>query len=115
MGRFSEPPGLLLIRAGEVADEGIADATGLLIRGDRMEAVGDTGRLAAEPFGPSQRIGAAEAIAIYTSGSAAIERQQHRKGRQGRLAPGYLADFVVLEADPRRTQPEGHAALRLDA
>jgi predicted amidohydrolase YtcJ len=73
MDRFSEPPGLLLIRAGEVAGEGIA---------------------------------------IYASGSAAIERQQHRKGR---LAPGYLADFVVLEADPRRTQPEGHAALRLDA
>ena len=63
-------------------------------------------------FGLSQRIGVDEAIAMYTRGSAALEREQHRKGR---LAGGYLADFAVLEADPRHTPPEAIAGINVIA
>ncbi|MFT4233146.1 MAG: amidohydrolase [Leucobacter sp.] len=54
------------------------------------------------PAGLSQRISVEEAIALYTAGSAEVERQSHRKGR---LAPGQLADFVVIDRDPRAVDP----------
>lgn len=50
-----------------------------------------------QPFGASQRIRPAEALALYTTGSAYAAAQERTKGR---LAPGYLADFVVLGEDP---------------
>lgn len=58
------------------------------------------------PFGISQRITAPEALALYTTGSAYASTDEHTKGR---LAPGYLADFVVLADNPLAVQP---AALR---
>lgn len=52
-----------------------------------------------EPKGgwlPDERISTAEALRAYTVGSAtAASREQEL----GRLAPGYLADFVVLDRD----------------
>ncbi len=45
---------------------------------------------------PSQRISMDEAIAAYTSGAAFAEFAEKEKGR---LAPGMLADFVVLDRD----------------
>ncbi|HEX6452889.1 MAG TPA: amidohydrolase [Trebonia sp.] len=49
-------------------------------------------------FGGSQRISARQALALYTSGAAFASGEERWKGR---LAPGYLADFVVLGEDPR--------------
>ena len=52
-----------------------------------------------EPAGgwlPGERICAAEALRIYTAGSAAA---MGREGELGQIAPGYLADFVVLNRD----------------
>ena len=52
-----------------------------------------------EPEGgwlPSERISAAEALRIYTAGSAAAAGREHELGQ---IAPGYLADFVVLDRD----------------
>jgi hypothetical protein len=54
-------------------------------------------------LGANQRITAAEALALYTTGSAYASGEEHHKGR---LAPGMLADFVVLERDPLTTAPE---------
>ena len=60
-----------------------------------------------EVLGGSQRISAREALALYTTGSAAAFGEG---GVKGRLAPGYLADFVALGADPLEVDP-----LELDA
>jgi predicted amidohydrolase YtcJ len=53
-------------------------------------------------LGGSQRISAREALALYTTGSAAAFGEGAIKGR---LAPGYLADFTVLGADPLAVDP----------
>jgi hypothetical protein len=45
---------------------------------------------------PEQKIGLAEAIAAYTAGAAYAEFQERDKGR---LAPGQLADLVILDQD----------------
>ena len=58
--------------------------------------------------GPSQRITPAEALALYTTAGAYASGEQDTKGR---LAPGYLADFVVLGADPAEVAPEELSAI----
>ena len=45
---------------------------------------------------PEQRITVEEAVRAYTSGAAYAGFEEHYKGR---LAAGYLADFVVLSED----------------
>ncbi len=58
-----------------------------------------------EPAGgwlPGERINAAEALRIYTAGSAAATG---REGELGQIAPGYLADFVVLDRDVTASDP----------
>jgi len=55
------------------------------------------------PFGRSQRISVTEALGLYTTGSAYASEEEATKGR---LAPGYLADFVVLGGDLVSTPPE---------
>jgi predicted amidohydrolase YtcJ len=54
------------------------------------------------PLGLSQRITPYEALALYTVNAARAADEEHIKGR---LAPGYLADFVVLDADPLTVDP----------
>jgi predicted amidohydrolase YtcJ len=54
-------------------------------------------------FGSAERITAAEALEAYTVGSAAAEGMEQKKGT---LAPGMLADLVVLSADPTAVAPE---------
>ena len=53
-------------------------------------------------FFPSQRISIQQAIAAYTSGSAYAEFAEKQKGR---LKPGMLADFVVLDRDITKIEP----------
>ncbi|MFT4218915.1 MAG: amidohydrolase [Microbacterium sp.] len=48
------------------------------------------------PVGPGQRVGLREALRIYTAGSAEASGEGDRKGR---LAPGHVADFVVIAGD----------------
>ena len=45
---------------------------------------------------PEQKISIDQAIAAYTTGAAYAEFAESEKGR---LAPGFLADFVVLDRD----------------
>ena len=69
---------------------------------------GDDGTL----LGASQRIDAAQALAVYTLGSAAAAQESHQKGR---IAPGYLADFVVLGDDPLAVDPSRIGSIPLVA
>jgi predicted amidohydrolase YtcJ len=63
-------------------------------------------------IGRSQRITPLEALALYTTAGAYASGEQARKGR---LAPGFLADFVVLGADPTAVPPDEIAAIPVRA
>lgn len=54
-------------------------------------------------LGPDQRIGILDALRIYTVGSAHATGEA---GIKGRLAPGQLADFVVLDEDITSIDPQ---------
>ncbi len=61
---------------------------------------------------PEQKISVAEAVRAYTAGSAYAEGQEAVKGT---LAPGKLADVVVLSADIFAIDPVKIADVRVDA
>jgi predicted amidohydrolase YtcJ len=52
---------------------------------------------------PEQRLSMDQAIAAYTTGSAFAEFEEKEKGK---LVPGMLADFVVLDRDVTAASPE---------
>ncbi len=52
---------------------------------------------------PAQRITIDQAITAYTSGSAFAEFDEKEKGK---LTPGMLADFIVLDRDVTAVSPE---------
>jgi hypothetical protein len=52
---------------------------------------------------PEQKITLAEALTAYTQGSAYAEFQEKEKGR---LAPGMLADLVIVDRDIFRAEPQ---------
>ena len=56
-----------------------------------------------QEYFPEQRITMDQAIAAYTTGSAFAEFEEKEKGK---LVPGMLADFVVLDRDVTATSPE---------
>lgn len=56
---------------------------------------------AGNPYGPDDRISVAQALRAYTAGSAAATGWE---GIKGVLAAGYLADLVVLGANPLETE-----------
>lgn len=64
------------------------------------------------PLGLSQRITPLEALALYTVNAAYASDEDDRKGR---LAPGYLADFVALDDDPLTVDPATLGALGVRA
>ena len=55
------------------------------------------------PFNPGEAITAQQALYAYTRGSAYASRQEHVKGS---IAPGMLADLVMLSEDPTAVSPE---------
>jgi predicted amidohydrolase YtcJ len=56
-----------------------------------------------QSFFPEQRLDMDQAIAAYTVGSAFAEFEEREKGK---LVPGMLADFVVLDRDVTAAPPE---------
>src|SRR5262249_42429386 len=63
-------------------------------------------------LGPSQRILAAEALALHTQGGAWVGGLESECGM---LAPGRLADLVVIDRDPLETPSAEIAAIRAQA
>jgi predicted amidohydrolase YtcJ len=64
------------------------------------------------PFNPGEAISAEEALRAYTSGSAYASHAEHAKGT---IAPGQLADLVVLSDDPTAVSPESIAGIEVVA
>jgi predicted amidohydrolase YtcJ len=60
---------------------------------------GEEGSAGQEPFLPEQALDLTTAFAAYTSGSAWVNGRDRRDGA-GVLAPGNVADLVVLDRDP---------------
>jgi hypothetical protein len=56
-----------------------------------------------QEFFPKQKLTMDQAIAAYTTGSAFAEFEEKEKGK---LVPGMLADFVVLDRDVTAASPE---------
>ena len=56
-----------------------------------------------QEYFPEQRLTMDQAIAAYTTGAAFAEFEEKEKGK---LVPGMLADFVVLDRDITSTSPE---------
>jgi predicted amidohydrolase YtcJ len=64
------------------------------------------------PIGVSQRISSRQALELYTVGSAYASGEHASKGR---LAPGYLADFVALDQGPLTADPTRLATIQVQA
>src|ERR1700677_1830703 len=62
------------------------------------------------PFNPVEAITAPQALHAYTFGSAYASHQEHLKGS---IAPGKLADLVVLSEDPTAVSPDRIAGLQV--
>jgi len=63
-----------------------------------------------QEYFPAQKLTMDQAIAAYTAGSAFAEFQEKEKGK---LVPGMLADFVVLDHDVTAASPEKVIATRV--
>lgn len=59
---------------------------------------------------PSERVLPEQALAAYTAGGAYAE---HTESWKGRLKPGFVADFIVLEGDLREVSPSEWGAVRV--
>jgi len=75
------------------------------IRDARLRRTSD-GRL----LGPAERLPARDALALYTTQAAYA---CHRESEIGSLEPGKFADFVVLDASPLETAPEGIPGIKV--
>jgi predicted amidohydrolase YtcJ len=60
------------------------------------------------PFNPGEAITAEQALRAYTSGSAYAS---HAENTRGTIAPGQLADLVVLSEDPTAVSPASIAGI----
>ena len=63
-----------------------------------------------QEYFPAQKLTMDQAIAAYTTGSAFAEFEEKEKGK---LVPGMLADFVVLDRDVTAASPEKVIATRV--
>jgi len=54
-------------------------------------------------YEPQEKLTLSEALYAYTQGSAYADFREHEKGR---LEPGYLADFIVLDRDITTSTPQ---------
>ena len=91
-----------LLDAGIVApassDRPVVDGTPLKGIHDMVNRRTDSG----QECGPEEAISGLEALTAYTLGSAHASHQEHEKGT---IAPGRLADLVVLDDDPATVSP----------
>jgi hypothetical protein len=61
-------------------------------------------------LGPGERLAVRDALAMYTTEAAFA---MHRENDIGSLAPGKLADFVILDRNPLDTEPGQITGIRV--
>ena len=61
-------------------------------------------------LGPGERLAVRDALALYTTEAAFA---MHREHDIGSLEPGKLADFVILDRNPLKTEPEQITDIRI--
>lgn len=83
------------VRVAGHSDSPVSAADPLLRIQDMVTRQGSDGR----EYGPNQRVSVDEAIRVWTLDGAYTTFEENVKGS---IAPGKLADFVVLRADPRK-------------
>ena len=96
-------PAKRLLEAGMIlpgsSDRPVADGEPLKVIQAFVQRKTENG----EEFGPAEIITVDDALYAYTAGSAAATGWA---GRKGQIAPGQLADLVVLADDPREVDPD---------
>jgi hypothetical protein len=80
------------------SDSPVSAADAMLRIQDMVARQGYNGRR----YGPNQSVRVEEAIEVFTLGGAYATFEEKTKGS---ITPGKLADFVVLQADPRKVAP----------
>ncbi|MFZ3417817.1 amidohydrolase [Arthrobacter sp. 3Tela_A] len=95
-------PAAGLLRRGAVlpgsSDRPVSNGRPLDVMQSFVERLTPSGRT----YGPEERISAEQALAAYTTGSAAATGTSAEKGS---LSPGLLADLVFLDQDPTTVHP----------
>lgn len=71
----------------------------------------DTKGLPIGGWHPDEKLSVAEAVDLYTRGTAYLSFEEERKGA---LLPGYLADFVVLSKNIFETDPESIKDIKIE-
>ena len=103
-------PAKSLLRRGSIlpgsSDRPVSEGRPLNVMQSFVERLTPSGAV----YGPAERISAAEALAAYTTGSAAATGAADIKGR---LSPGYLADLVFLDQDPTAVPSSDIAATQV--
>jgi predicted amidohydrolase YtcJ len=103
-------PAKSLLRRGSIlpgsSDRPVSEGRPLNVMQSFVERLTPSGQV----YGPAERITAAEALAAYTTGSAAATGAADIKGR---LSPGYLADLVFLDQDPTAVPSSDIAAIQV--
>lgn len=92
---------------------GGTDATGTVptATGALTNIAAAAGRRDGDGAPSRHRIGVADAVRMFTTWSAEGVSEHHEKGR---IAPGFLADFAVLNDDPFATRPEELRRLQVE-
>jgi predicted amidohydrolase YtcJ len=91
-----EDSGVVLAFGTDYPVEPVTPFRGIYAAVTRMDEAG------AKTWYPEQKLSLEQAIAAYTTGSAYAQFAEKDKGV---LAPGYLADFVVLDRDLTKVPP----------
>jgi predicted amidohydrolase YtcJ len=86
--------------------EPLSPMRGLYAAVTRLPPPGEAGA----SYFPAERISIAQALYAYTQGAAYAEGREQEKGQ---LVPGKLADFVVIDRDLLRVDPEQVFAARV--
>lgn len=95
-------------RVAGSSDRPVSAGNPLLGMASMLDRKSSTGQV----ITPSERVDALTALRAYTLDSAWLAGDEHRRGR---VAPGFLADLVVLDRNPLECDAEGLRSLRVEA